>query len=156
MPTFDTQSGANAFRGELRKWTAIRVSVLIVPVAAVVCNGAAAQQSQPTSPDKPPAASPDQSAPANTTESLQKATQNPVANLISVPLQNNTNFGIGPYDRTEGILNIQPVIPVKLNDRWNLMTRIIQPIVWEPYPNKTTGGELRSGRHESNVLSVAG
>jgi hypothetical protein len=33
------------------------------------------------------------------TESLQKATQNPVASLISVPLQNNSNFGIGPYDR---------------------------------------------------------
>lgn len=109
MPTFDTQSGANAFRWEFRKWTAIRVSVLIVSMAAVMCNGTAAQQSQSTSPDKPPVASPDESAPANTTESLQKATQNPGANLISVPLQNNTNFGIGPYDRTEDDLNIQPV-----------------------------------------------
>ena len=42
---------------------------------------------------------------------LQKAVQNPVANLISVPLQNNTNFAVGPYNRTQDVLNIQPVIP---------------------------------------------
>ena len=34
---------------------------------------------------------------ASSNEDLQKATQNPVASLISVPVQNNTNFGIGPY-----------------------------------------------------------
>ena len=34
------------------------------------------------------------------TADLQKAVQNPVASLISVPLQNNSNFSIGPYDRT--------------------------------------------------------
>jgi hypothetical protein len=37
-------------------------------------------------------------------------------------------------------LNIQPVIPVQLSDKWNLITRIIQPIVWQPYPNQNTGG----------------
>jgi hypothetical protein len=76
---------------------------------------------------------------------LQKAVQNPVASLISVPLQNNTNFGIGPYDRTQDVLNIQPVIPVSLTKNWNLITRIIQPIVWQPYPNQTTGGEYGLG-----------
>ena len=53
---------------------------------------------------------------------LQKATQNPVANLISVPLQNNTNFSIGPYNRTQDVLNIQPVIPVHITEKWNLIT----------------------------------
>src|SRR5215475_9390795 len=67
-------------------------------------------------------------------EALQKATQNPVANLISVPVQNNSTFSVGPFDRTQDILNIQPVIPMKLNDRWNLITRIIQPIVWQLIP----------------------
>ena len=42
---------------------------------------------------------------------LQKQTQNPVSNLISVPFQNNTNFPIGPYGRVQNIMNIQPVIP---------------------------------------------
>ena len=45
-----------------------------------------------------------------------------MANLISVPLQNNTNLGIGPYDRIQDVLNIQPVIPVRLSENWNLIT----------------------------------
>ena len=81
----------------------------------------------------------------SSTEDLQKATQNPVASLISVPLQNNTNFGIGPYNRTQDVLNIQPVIPVSLTQNWNLITRVIQPIVWQPYPTETTGGEYGFG-----------
>lgn len=81
----------------------------------------------------------------SSTEDLQKATQNPVASLISVPLQNNTNFGIGPYSRTQDVLNIQPVIPVSLTQNWNLITRVIQPIVWQPYPTETTGGEYGFG-----------
>src|ERR1700760_1205894 len=55
------------------------------------------------------------------TADLQKATQNPVASLISVPLQNNSNFGIGPYDRTQNVLNIQPVVPMKATDKMNLI-----------------------------------
>ena len=52
------------------------------------------------------------------TEELAKETQNPVANLISVPFQNNFNFGIGPNDATQLVLNVQPVIPVTLNKDW--------------------------------------
>jgi hypothetical protein len=78
-------------------------------------------------------------------EELRKAVQNPAASLISVPLQNNTNFDIGPYDRTQNVLNIQPVIPVHITKNWNLITRIIQPIVWQPYPDQSTGGELGFG-----------
>jgi hypothetical protein len=47
---------------------------------------------------------------------LAKKTQNPVSELISVPLQNNTNFGIGPHDRTQNVLNIQPVIPTHVGE----------------------------------------
>src|SRR5215472_1772097 len=68
------------------------------------------------------------------TQALQKATQNPVANLISVPLQNNTNFGIGPFDRTQDVLNIQPVIPIGVSKQWNLIIRWITPVVWQPAP----------------------
>lgn len=78
-------------------------------------------------------------------EELQKETQNPVANLISVPLQNNTNFNYGPFNRTQDVLNIQPVIPVHLTKDWMLINRIIQPIVWQPYPNQNTGGEYGLG-----------
>jgi hypothetical protein len=84
-------------------------------------------------------------APANDTDALAKATQNPVASLISVPFQNNTNFAIGTYNRTQDVLNIQPVIPSKLGPHWMLISRIIQPIVWQPYSTQTTGGEFGFG-----------
>ncbi|TDO70391.1 hypothetical protein EV143_11110 [Flavobacterium chryseum] len=54
---------------------------------------------------------------------------NPVASLISVPLQNNINYGIGPYNGIKYTVNIQPVIPFKLNDNLNLITRYILPLV---------------------------
>jgi hypothetical protein len=66
------------------------------------------------------------------TQALAKAVQNPVANLISVPFQNNTNFTIGPYDRVQNVLNIQPVIPIQLDKDWNLITRTIIPVVSQP------------------------
>jgi hypothetical protein len=72
---------------------------------------------------------------------LAKQAQNPVANLISLPLQNNTNFGIGPDDETQNILNIQPVLPFSINDDWILITRTILPVVSQP--DILTGGEGR-------------
>lgn len=74
-------------------------------------------------------------------DDLAKQTQNPVANLISVPLQNNFNFGIGPEDRTQYVLNIQPVIPVNIGD-WNLINRTILPIIYQPNPFASSGGDF--------------
>lgn len=54
---------------------------------------------------------------------------NPVASLISVPLQNNLNYGIGPYNGTKYTINVQPIIPFKLTDNLNLITRYILPVV---------------------------
>jgi hypothetical protein len=72
--------------------------------------------------------------PTGDTGGLQKAVQNPVAGLISVPLQNNTNFGVGPFGRNQNVLNIQPVIPVNVSQNWNMIIRWITPIVWQPAP----------------------
>ena len=66
------------------------------------------------------------------TSDLAKAAQNPVANMISLPLQNNTNFKGGPLERTQNILNIQPVYPISLSEDWNLITRTILPVVSQP------------------------
>ncbi len=63
---------------------------------------------------------------------LAKAAQNPVGDLISLPFQNNTNFGFGPYDRTQNVLNIQPVVPIGLGSEWNLITRTIFPVITQP------------------------
>jgi hypothetical protein len=57
-----------------------------------------------------------------------------VADLISVPFQNNLNFGIGPFDRTQNVLNIQPVIPISVSENWNLIVRWIWPLIGQPAP----------------------
>jgi hypothetical protein len=65
-------------------------------------------------------------------EELAKAAQNPVANLISVPFQNNINFNVGPLNNAQNVLNIQPVIPISLGPSWNLITRTIMPVISQP------------------------
>jgi hypothetical protein len=65
-------------------------------------------------------------------EELAKLAQNPVGNLISVPIQNNTNLNFGPEEGTQNIANIQPVIPVSVNDDWNIITRTILPVISNP------------------------
>lgn len=78
-------------------------------------------------------------------DKLREAAQNPVANMISVPFQNNTNFNSGPYNRPQNVLNIQPVIPFKLTPEWNLITRWITPLIWQPRLSPTQGGEFGLG-----------
>lgn len=61
---------------------------------------------------------------------LAKQLQNPVASLISVPFQNNFDFGLGPND--DGFkytLNFQPVIPLSISQDYNLIIRTIVPII---------------------------
>jgi len=71
-------------------------------------------QDRPIDPQGTEAGTRDTPAAAVNSDELRKAVQNPIASLISVPVQNNNNFGIEPGDRTQDILNIQPVIPAKL------------------------------------------
>ena len=62
------------------------------------------------------------------TARLAKAVQNPVANLSTLPLQNNLNYPIGDFNRYQDVMNIQPVIPVGIG-QWNLITRAILPVI---------------------------
>ena len=62
---------------------------------------------------------------------LAKQSQNPVGDLISLPFQNNTNFGVGPSDGVQNVLNIQPVYPIGLG-KLNLINRVILPLVYQP------------------------
>lgn len=61
----------------------------------------------------------------DTEEELAMKLQNPVASLISVPFQNNWDFGIGTTHAMEYKVNVQPVIPISISDNWNLITRTI-------------------------------
>ena len=62
---------------------------------------------------------------------LAKKLQNPVAALISVPIQNNWDFGIGPAHAMKYTVNIQPVVPIGISDDWNLIVRTIVPVIYQ-------------------------
>lgn len=72
------------------------------------------------------AGSPDEDAKAEggapSQSDLAKKSQNPIGDLISLPFENNFSFGAGPGDDFQYVLNIKPVIPIKLNEDWNLIT----------------------------------
>ena len=65
---------------------------------------------------------------------LAKQLQNPIANLISVPFQFNWDTGVGQHEADKLIVNVQPVIPIELNEDWNLITRTIVPVVYAESP----------------------
>lgn len=60
---------------------------------------------------------------------LAKKLSNPVADLISLPIQSNLDFGMGPGDGTEWATNIQPVIPFGISEDWNVISRTILPVI---------------------------
>lgn len=87
-----------------------------------------------------------QAAPAENAEVLRKKAQNPVADLISVPIQENWNFGIQPGDRAQNVLNIQPVVPVNVAKDWNLIIRWIAPVVYQPVAvPQASGSNIQTG-----------
>src|SRR5262245_61101521 len=69
---------------------------------------------------------------AQSADELAKQTQNPVSSLISFPLQSNWDIGIGARGAAGTTLNIQPVAPFSLTPQWNVLLRVIMPLVSQP------------------------
>jgi hypothetical protein len=103
--------------------TATRKRYLLSAVLTCILVGVAARSSS---------AQPQPASEAADPEALRKAAQNPVASLISAPVQENWNFNIGSADRVQNVLNIQPVIPVSLTTNWNLIVRWITATTYQP------------------------
>ena len=74
---------------------------------------------------------------------LAQQLSNPVASLVSVPFQSNWDFGVGPEDKQRYIMNFQPVMPFSVNEDWNLIARLIVPVVSQP--PLVPGGQPTSG-----------
>lgn len=70
---------------------------------------------------------------------LAAQSQNPVGNLVSLPFQNSTSFGIGPDDAISNVLSLKPVYPVALGSRWNLINRGVVPLVYQEEVIPETG-----------------
>jgi hypothetical protein len=70
--------------------------------------------------------------PAHDEQELAKQLANPVSSLVSVPFQFNWEQKVGPSELTRFILNVQPVMPFSLDENWNLIVRLIAPLISQP------------------------
>ncbi len=70
---------------------------------------------------------------------LAKKVQNPISDLVNIPIQNNINFGYGSRNRTQNIMNFQPVVPVNINKEWNVIVRTVIPVADDPEPDRKFG-----------------
>ena len=72
------------------------------------------------------------SAPPATSNDAARQAQNPLTPLYSLINENDTNPGVGPLRRTQNVLLIEPVIPIRLTPDFNLVTRWITPVIRQP------------------------
>lgn len=86
---------------------------------------------------------------ANEAAELAKKLANPIASLISVPFQNNTYYGMGPANGTQNVMFFQPVVPFKLNENLNLITRYIIPVITQY--DITGEGTSQSGLGDATI-----
>jgi len=81
---------------------------------------------------------------ADKQEDLAKESQNPIGNIISLPFENNFDFGVGPEDAFVYKLNVKPVYPLNLGNV-NLINRFILPVIYQEERVEGEGSEFGLG-----------
>jgi hypothetical protein len=66
---------------------------------------------------------------ADDAAAIAKKLANPIGALISLPFQNNMDIGIGDFNGSRNTLNIQPIVPFNLGEKFSLITRYILPVI---------------------------
>ena len=112
------------------RWSQFRAALWILAVAmSMLSRGVVPARAQESS--------------AQGTSEIAKQAQNPIASVISVPLENDFNPHTGIKKEDGYVLQFKPVVPFKLSDDWNLITRTVIPIIQvpdlAPGVNGTTG-----------------
>jgi hypothetical protein len=76
---------------------------------------------------------------------LARESQNPVSSLIAVPFHFDSSGGIGPFQRTQYLFSLEPVVPIPLKGAWTLVPRLIMPFVGQPEIAQPKGSTWGAG-----------
>lgn len=137
---FHHQRGrAVASAGLFARRPTIRASLWILAVALSVLSS-----------DVVPACAQESS--AQGTADIAKQAQNPIASMISVPIENDFNPQTGIDKRDSYVLQFKPVVPFKLSNDWNLVTRTVIPVIQVPDLSPTIRGTSGLGDVQTSLF----
>jgi hypothetical protein len=125
--------------GMFVRWPQIRAALWILSVAiGVLCRGVVPACAQESS--------------AQGTSEIAKQAQNPIASVISVPLENDFNPHTGIDKDDSYVFEMKPVVPFKLSNDWNLITRTVIPIIQVPDLSPTIHGTSGLGDIQTSLF----
>jgi hypothetical protein len=134
----DPLTGESIMNSTLRQ-DQFRSTAAVWLVLLLLCCHPHEIKAQQTAVQPPPSATQNQQSSVEAAPAAEKedaaakdAAENPVAAAISLPLQNNTYYGVGPYRRAENALLIEPVVPFRVSKNWMVISRTIVPVVVIP------------------------
>jgi hypothetical protein len=102
--------------------------ILLSAALLVLCASQASAQQTPSASPTPLSA-----------QDLAKSTHNPFQDFFKLPILEETGFRIGPKHNAGESVNIEPLIPIRLNNEWDLIVQPNQSITYLPSPHEQFG-----------------